>query len=200
MSNHIYFGNIKNKKKIKLISNITLGVFVVFSAIYLYMASTIGIYVYDDFFKKSPSLTEINYNAVSNSSPIQNIKLTNNIDESYTIEIDGNIINILDIETLPDGTIASIEVDTYEYLSADINDIQLAEIALQKNEVRRQPIYLYIVPLIILIAVTLFSKYSTEIHSKLFKDRVFTDKYFTFIDYLPIYLAYIIIALLTITL
>ncbi len=203
MSNHIYLGNIKNKKKIKFISKLTLGIFIVFSAVYLYMASTIGIYVDGEFLKKSPSLITINYYAVSASSPIQNIQLTNNIDESYTIIIDEETLVISNIEYISDSSTYNFDVIEGEVVNNEllgINLDELAQIALQKNEIRRQPIYLYIIPLILLIIMALIRKYSTEIHNKIFKGKVFSDKYFSFIDYLPIYTAYIVIALLTISL
>ncbi len=203
MSNHIYLGNIKNKKKIKFISNFTLAIFIIFSAIYLYMASTIGIYINDEFLKKSPSLTTINYYAVSSNSNIQHIQLTNNIDKRYLIQIDENSAIISDIvhnkeDDSYDINVIQGEVVGDKMLGLSLNDF--GKIALQENEVRRQPIYLYIVPLLFLITLSLLRKYAIEIHNKVFKGKIFSDKYFSIIDYLPIYFAYIVMALLTITL
>ncbi len=201
MSNHIYLGNIKNKKRLKLITNITIGLFIIFSAVYLYMASTIGIYVNGYFFKKSPSLTTINYNSISSNSAIENINLKSNIDGSYEINIDDETIVISNISNDAQNTTFDIlEGEMIDDNFAGVNSSDLALIALQKLEARRQPIILYIIPLLILSSMALFRHYSTEIHQKLFKDKIFSEKYFTFVDYLPIYTSYIFMLLLTITL
>ncbi len=203
MSNHIYLGNLKNKKKKKTLTNITLAVFVIFSLIYLYISSTIGIYINGDFYRKSPSLTNINYYAVSSSADIQNIELISNIDKSYLIKIDGESAIVSNIVYDKENDTYSMDIIEGEFKDGELFGLdknQFAKIALQETEVRRQPIHYYIIPFLLLLSLSLLRKYSTEIHNKLFKDKLFSEKYFSLIDYLPIYFAYIIMAILTITL
>ncbi len=199
MSGYIYFNNAKKQKKIKFYTNILILVYVVFSGAFLYLSQGSGIEINNDFYKKSPAISSIEYKAVSNNSQFDIIKLKIEIDESFSISVDDDVLVISNVEkinedeysayVLYDDMSEAILISDKDFLIYDISFSDLISIALQTGEKARVSLIPYFILTILFIASLIAKSKIDIVHKSLFNEKVLSQNFFKAVDFAPFIVA-----------
>ncbi|MEG1782249.1 MAG: hypothetical protein RR253_03255 [Oscillospiraceae bacterium] len=210
MSKFIYFEQFRKygeekaaaekENSAKLIRNIAVAfVFVVWLLIYLFLFSSKGIYLNDNFYKKSPTIKNISYNAVKSRAIPQNILMTKHIGTAYTFVIDGQSVDFT-LSSLENGEATAV-VEGYagdEFMGISLTD--LAKIALQKDETIRGRLPSFLCVLALVILALLAKLNAAKLYGIKNKTKVPGEKYFLYFDIILCGISVLGILYLTLTL
>lgn len=146
--------------------------FVLYMVIFLFMFFTKGIYVNDNFYKKSANINTVTYTASKNTTP-REIVLKKQFEGSQLI-IDGNVIDVTE-----KGEI-SFKSDKTDSI---IDDNTLRQIARQEIETHRgSNNKTWFCVVIIYVVFMLLKKYNTQVYSFFNRNRAPGESYYKYFD------------------
>ncbi|MEG1895152.1 MAG: hypothetical protein RR162_02845 [Oscillospiraceae bacterium] len=160
------------KKNVK--KNVILAVFfVAYIIIFLFMFFSKGIFINDNFYKKSANINTITYTCRKNAAPKQ-VVVQKQIDGGGRIVADGSIITLL-----PDGTVVYPE----GFDSAILEQSTIKALVLQQGETHRgDGNFTWIFVAIIYIAFMLLKRYNTQIYAIFNRNKAPGESYYRYFD------------------
>lgn len=194
MNNFIYFEQFRRAKAKaesewpdkfegkRLLRNILVVlVLAVWLVIYFVLFSTKGIYVNDNFYRKSPNITQINYYAANRSTLPQEIVLKKNIGHSFTFIIDGQTLDVV-VDTDANGNAIAVAEDYTADNFQGVHLSDLAMIAAQKSETIRGR-WTSLALVVLLVIASLAAKLNAgRLYTLKSKTKVPSERYYMFFD------------------